>query len=91
MKYFDWSKDKNQKLKSQRGITFEEIVIAIHEGNLITTIKHRNSNKYKNQKIYIVAVKEYVYLVPFVEDEEKFFLKTIYPSRKHTKKYLKKS
>lgn len=90
MKYFDWNKEKNQKLKIERGVTFQEAVIAIQEGNLLTTVTHTNLKKYKNQKIYIVTIKEYVYLIPFVEDEEKIFLKTIYPSRKYTKKYLKK-
>jgi hypothetical protein len=31
---------------------------------------------------------DYVYLVPFVEDEHTVFLKTIIPSRKATKQYI---
>jgi hypothetical protein len=65
-----------------------EIVLAIKEGNVVGIMKHPNKEKYPDQHIYIVECKSYVYLVPYVEDEEKFFLKTIIPSRKMTKKYL---
>ncbi len=85
MKYFDWDEEKNQKLKEERDIGFEDIVIAIDEGRLLVTLGHP---KRPNQKIYIVNVEDYAYMVPFVEDKEKRFLKTIYPSRKMTKKYI---
>ncbi len=85
MKYFDWDEEKNQKLKDERGIGFEDIVTAIDEGRLLVTLDHP---KRENQKIYIVNIEDYAYMVPFVEDEEKKFLKTIYPSRKMTKKYI---
>ena len=85
MKYFDWDKEKNQKLKQERGIGFEDIIVAIDEGKLLLTLEH---HKRANQKIYVVNVGDYAYMVPFVEDEEKRFLKTIYPSRKMTKRYI---
>ncbi len=85
MKYFDWDEEKNKRLKEERGIGFEDIVIAIDEGKLLITLDHP---KKSNQKIYIVSVENYAYIVPFVEDEEKKFLKTIYPSRKMTKEYI---
>lgn len=85
MKIFDWDKEKNQRLKEERGIGFEDVVIAIDEGRLLVTLDHP---KRANQKIYIVNVEEYAYVVPFVEDEVKKFLKTIYPSRKMTKMYI---
>jgi len=85
VKYFDWDEEKNQKLKEERDIGFEDIVIAIDEGRLLVTLGHP---KRPNQKIYIVNVEDYAYMVPFVEDKEKRFLKTIYPSRKMTKKYI---
>lgn len=88
MKYFDWDEEKNALLKIERGVGFEDVVSAIDEGNLLEVLNHHNSKKYPNQKIYVVKIEDYVYLVPFVEDEEKHFLKTIYPSRKMTKKYL---
>lgn len=89
VKYFDWDKEKNIKLKHERGISFEEVVLAINEEKLLAAIEHPNIQKYPNQKIYIVNINNYAYIVPFVEDEEKQFLKTIVPSRKMTKKFLK--
>jgi len=89
MKYYDWDEEKNEILKKERGISFEIIVSQIELGKLLAIIKHPNSEKYYNQKIFIVEFENYAYLVPFVEKEEKVFLKTIIPSRKATKIYLK--
>ena len=88
MKYFDWNVEKNEELKKDRNISFEEIVYYIMHGKLLDTIKNPNSERYQNQKVFIVNVENYAYLVPFVETEEIVFLKTIIPSRKMTKKYL---
>jgi len=90
VKRFDWDKEKNRLLKEQRGIGFEDVVEAIKDGKLLLTIIHPNKTRYPNQSLYIVNINNYAYLVPFVEDEEKKFLKTIFPSRKATKKYLRK-
>ncbi len=89
MKYFDWNEHKNSKLKAERKICFEDVIVAISEGRLHDVLVHPNPAKYPNQRFYIVEIQEYVYVVPFVEDEVKIFLKTIYPSRKLTKQYLK--
>lgn len=91
MKYFDWDAKKNQTLKEERDIGFEEVVIAIEEGRLLAVLVHHNQRRYPNQKIFAVMVEEYAYLVPFVEDEEKIFLKTIIPSRKATQEYIIKA
>ena len=88
MKYFNWDSQKNQKLKQERDVGFEEILIAIEEGKILDIVEHPNKNKYPDQKIFIININNYAYLVPFVEDEEKVFLKTIIPSRKATKKYI---
>ncbi len=88
-KYFDWDKEKNKRIKEERGISFDNILVSIGEGKVLDIIPHPNHKRYPNQKIYIVAFNEYAYLVPFVEDDEKYFLKTIIPSRKMTKKYLR--
>jgi uncharacterized DUF497 family protein len=88
MKYFEWNEEKNEKLKSERNISFEIIVSQIELGHLLDIIEQPNKEKYANQNIYVVEYEEYVYLVPFVEDSNKVFLKTIIPSRKATKKYL---
>jgi uncharacterized DUF497 family protein len=87
MKYHVWNTEKNEKLKSERDISFEDITYYIEHGQLIAIIDHPNKNKYKNQKMYVVNVNQYVYLVPFVESKEEIFLKTIIPSRKATKQY----
>jgi len=89
VKYYDWNESKSDKLKDERDVCFEDIIIAISEGNLLDVIVHPNADKYSEQKIYVVLVDGYVYLVPFAEDETKIFLKTVYPSRKLTKRYLK--
>lgn len=88
MSYFDWDEEKNQKLIIEREISFEEVVDAINNDGLIETIDNPNRAKYPNQKIAVVKIGNYAYLVPFVIDGEKIFLKTIFPSRKATKKYL---
>lgn len=88
MKYFDWDKEKNEELKKKRNISFEDVLIAIDKKNILEVTSHPNKKKYPNQKMFILKINNYAYLVPFVENEEKVFLKTIIPSRKATKKYL---
>jgi len=72
-----------------RGISFEEVVFHVHNGDLLARLDHPNRAKYAHQQVFVVRVDNYVYMVPFVEDEEKYFLKTIIPSRKLTEQYLK--
>jgi uncharacterized DUF497 family protein len=88
MKRLRWNTVKNDFLRSERGVSFEEIEVAIEQGNLLDIVAHRNRAKYPNQRIFVVRLLDYVYLVPFVEDKGSFFLKTIIPSRKATKQYL---
>lgn len=88
MKYFDWDSEKNAQLRRQRDIGFEDILIAIDEGNILDITEHPNKKKYPHQKIFVISIDEYAYIVPFIEDKEKVFLKTIIPSRKATKKYI---
>jgi len=85
---FKWNTEKNEILAQQRGITFEEIVLKIEAGAKVIETNHPNKNKYPNQKIMIVDIDGYAYLVPYVVDKNEYFLKTIIPSRKATKKYL---
>ncbi len=89
MKYFDWNIEKNEKLRKERGVSFEEAVLAIEKGQLLDILEHSNKNKYKNQNIFVVKIYNYVWLIPFVENENEVFLKTIIPSRKATKQYLR--
>lgn len=88
MKYFDWNEGKNIQLKAQRDVCFEDVVIAINEDRILDIYRHPNSKKYPGQKVFIVEINQYAYLIPFVEDEQKVFLKTIIPSRRATKHYL---
>ncbi len=88
MKIFKWNAEKNEVLASERGITFEEIVQRIESGAKVIETDHPNKKKYPNRKILIVDVGGYAYLVPCVTDKNGYFLKTIIPSRKATKKYL---
>lgn len=88
MKPYDWNDEKNEWLRQERDVTFEDIVFHLSQGGLLDTIEHPNQQQYPGQKIFIVNVEGYACLVPFVEDDEMIFLKTIIPSRKMTKQYL---
>ena len=89
MKPFRWNHEKNEQLKSERNMSFEEIVLAIEADGLVDIVAHSNPGKYPNQRMFVVAVEQYVYLVPFVEQDEHYFLKTVIPNRKATRDYLK--
>lgn len=88
MKPFRWGSEKNEQLKLERGISFEHMVVAVETGGLLDILVHRNAARYPNQKVLVVANDGYAYLVPFVEQEDHFFLKTVIPSRKATRDYL---
>lgn len=88
MDYYKWNKEKNERLKIERGISFEQITMHIERGDLLDIATHPNQSKYPNQQILFVEINDYVYLVPFVENENGKFLKTIIPSRKATRDYL---
>ena len=87
---FDWSDEKDFKLRKERGIGFDDIVFHIASGDLLGVVSHPNEEKYPNQKIMYIDIDDYVYLVPFVEEEGRKFLKTIIPSRRATKELLGK-
>jgi len=89
MKYYTWNGEKNRQLKAERNVSFEEVVFHIEAGHLLDIIEHPNPEKYKGQRVFIVNIEGYAYLVPFVESEHEIFLKTIIPSRKATRKYLR--
>ena len=87
MKRFDWDIDKNKKLILERNISFEEIVIFIEQDKLIDIVENPNP-KYKHQNMFVIDINGYVYVVPFIENDESYFLITIFPSRKATKEYF---
>ena len=87
---FEYCAEKNNKLKEERGISFEEIIYLMNNGHLLDTIQHHNKDKYAERCFYVVDVDGYIHLVPFVRNESSIFLKTIFPSRKHTKIYIER-
>ena len=88
MESYRWNHDKNERLKAERGIGFEQVILHIERGDVIDVLTNPNQSKYPNQQMLIVNIRDYIYLVPFVEDENGKFLKTIIPSRKATREYL---
>jgi len=88
MKYINWNTEKSLKLKESRGICFEDIVFFIEKGDILDDYLHPNQKKYPQQRIMVIGINNYAYLVPYVEDEEEIFLKTIIPSRKATENYF---
>jgi uncharacterized DUF497 family protein len=88
MKPFRWNPEKNEAVRAERGISFEGVVVSIETGGLLDILAHPNQSKYPRQRVLVVARDNYAYLVPFVEEEGYFFLKTIIPSRKATRDYL---
>ena len=90
MKPFRWNPEKNDSLKNGRGVSFESIVVAVESGDLLDIVSHPNQARYPKQRVMIVAVENYACLVPFVEEEDHYFLKTVIPSRKATRNYLQK-
>ncbi len=89
MKEFSWRVEKNDLLKKERRVTFEDVVFYILAGHVLDVIHHPNQTKYAGQMIYVLAMEDYVYMVPFIETDTEVFLKTIIPSRKASKQYNK--
>lgn len=90
MRDFRWDHEKNVRLQKERGVSFEQAQVAIERDGLLDVLEHPNSERYPYQKQFVILLHDYVYVVPYVEEEnDMYFLKTIYPSRKLTKKYLR--
>lgn len=87
MKCYSWSPEKNDTLKRERDISFEDVVFHIEAGDEVDIFEHPNQDRYPGQKVSVVLIEGYAYLVPFVESEDGIFLKTIIPSRKATRQY----
>ena len=89
MKFFSWNIEKNEQLKKERNVSFEEVVFLMKKGQLLDIAEHHDQEKYPRQMILIVNIYDYAYLIPFIETDNEVILKTIIPGRKATKKYLK--
>jgi uncharacterized DUF497 family protein len=89
MKKFNWNAEKNQLLMNERGISFEDVLFALQSGRLLDDLVNPNNYKYPNQRMFVIEVDEYAWLVPYIENADEIFLKSIIPSRKATKHYLR--
>lgn len=89
MKVFRWDNEKNERLIQYRGVCFEQVVLLLEEQEVLDVLEHPNQKSYPGQKIAIVRINDYAYLVPYVQDGDEIFLKTIIPSRKATREYLR--
>lgn len=90
MKAYRWDATKNAQLRERHGLGFEQVVVAIESGGLLATMAHPNQVRYPRQRIMVLRIDNYGFLVPFVEDEDHVFLKTIIPSRKATRDFIEK-
>lgn len=90
MRHFSWDNEKNETLKKDRGVSFEAVVFHIQRGDLLDILEHPNQQRYPGQRIFIINISAYAYLVPFVESETQVFLKTVIPSRKATNTCLRR-
>jgi uncharacterized DUF497 family protein len=88
MEYYEWDQKKNERLKAERGISFEQVVMHIERGDILDIYEHPDREKYPGQQILVVRIQDYAYLVPFIESRSSKFLKTIIPSRRATRLYL---
>lgn len=89
MKPLKWSHEKNQWLLENRGISFEDIQATIQSGCMRGFIQHHNSARYPGQAVLLVQLRDYIWMVPYVEEDDYLFLKTIIPSRKAARDYLR--
>ena len=87
---FRWDPPKGEELRERHGLGFEQIVAAIESGAVLATMPHPNPARYPKQRIMVVKIDDYAFLVPFVEGEGHVFLKTIIPSRKATRDFIKR-
>lgn len=88
MKPIRWNAEKSLALKAERGVSFEEVLSAISQGGLLSVMDRPNRAKYGHQKMLVVRIRDYAYLVPYVEGENEIYLKSIMPSRKATRAFL---
>jgi uncharacterized DUF497 family protein len=89
VKKIAWNLEKNEWLKENRGVCFEQVAEILEKNEEVDVIDHPNQRKYPGQEMYIVNLNDYIYLIPAIETDAEIFLKTIIPSRKMTAKYLR--
>jgi hypothetical protein len=90
MKLINWNREKNEWLRENRSICFDDILFYIDNDCLIDDVELPNKEKYSGQRVMVFTIEDYIYLVPYIETEDEIFLQTIIPSRKATKNFLEK-
>lgn len=90
MVQYDYNKEKDRLVRLRHGVSFKDIIQEIKRKRVLKRISHPNKTKYSNQKLYIIEIKGYAIVVPHVEQGDTIFLKTLFPSRKYTKKFIKR-
>ena len=91
MARIQWDPDKNAHLQRERGVSFEEVLVALDTDQVLADIPYPNPQRYPNQRLLIVNINDYAYEVPYVPTADGYFLRTIFPSRKATRRYLRKA
>lgn len=86
---YEWSAKKNIQIKAKRGVSFEQVIFHLSQGDLWKVAPHPNQEKYPEQRIYFVVMDDYIYLVPYEKRGDEIFLMTVIPSRKATRDYKK--
>jgi len=89
MKTIRWNHEKNEWLRQNRGVCFEQAILILERDEALDIVEHPNQQKYGGQKLAIVNIDDYAYLVPYIENDREIFLKTMIPSRKATDMYLR--
>jgi uncharacterized DUF497 family protein len=85
---FKWDESKNRKLKKERGVSFEMVLQAMEEGRILDILEHPNADKYQGQRLYLIEIDNYVYVVPYEDKGDERVLKTVFPSRRYTRLYV---
>jgi uncharacterized DUF497 family protein len=88
VKCINWNTEKSNHLKTERGICFEDIVFYIEKGEILDEYTHPNQQEYPGQRSMVIGISNYAFLVPYIENDEELFLKTIIPSRRATQRYF---
>jgi hypothetical protein len=90
MKPFRWNRTKDEKLRATRGVSFVDVLASYYAGRILDDIVHPGADRYPGQRVMIVEIRDYAYLVPYMETDEAIYWKTIIPNRKMTRKYLRR-
>ena len=89
MPEYTWDADKNEWLRRNRGLSFDDVVYHLEHGGFLDDVPHPSQQLHPGQRLYIIRIGNYAYEVPFYRDGDVESLRTLYPSRKYTSAYLR--